>query len=175
MESKADHITENWFHKEAQPLFDELQKESERGRVLLGAAFLNDVLREILASFLRSDQNAVDELLGDNKPLSTFHSRIALCYCLGLITKREYCDLNNINRMRNYFAHRRQSLSFADQKISHLCGSLQTFHGLKNTGLYKAMRGQPGGRFLVTVAILVGLLSVRVSSIKPVIPDERSS
>ena len=107
---------------------EELKKESPRAAVILGASFLDIKLRELIASFL-IDNRVVDSLLGGidggEAPLSTFSSRTKLAYCLGLLTKDEYDDLNMIRKIRNEFAHKLHNLSFDDQKVVEWCNSLK--------------------------------------------------
>jgi mannitol operon repressor len=114
--------------------YKELQKETPRGAVIVGAAFLDAGLREILANFLIDEKNAVDELIGSEEkvdcPLSFFGARIKAAYCLGLISKDERDDLNLIRRVRNRFAHKLHDLSIDDKKIIDWCNSLQTPKGL---------------------------------------------
>jgi DNA-binding MltR family transcriptional regulator len=52
-------------------------------------------------------------------------ARIRAAYCLGLITKDQYDDLNLIRRIRNKFAHRLHDLSFKDKEILDWCNSLK--------------------------------------------------
>ena len=78
--------------------FDELQNESPRAAVIIAGAFLDSQLRDLLSNFLVDDPKVVDEFLGSEKnpdrPLSSFSSRIKAAYCLGLISKSIYQDLN---------------------------------------------------------------------------------
>ncbi|MEO6808839.1 MAG: transcriptional regulator, partial [Isosphaeraceae bacterium] len=87
-------------------------QESERGAALIAAAFLDDALLELLRAVLVDEPEIVTRLVGDetgsnNAPLSTFATRINLCYCLGLLDPDTQHDLKLIGRIRNKFAHRR--------------------------------------------------------------------
>jgi DNA-binding MltR family transcriptional regulator len=78
--------------------YEELQNESARAAVIIASAFLDAQLRDLISKSFVDDHKIVDELLGaeDNSdgPLSTFSSRIKAAYCLGLISKSMYYDLN---------------------------------------------------------------------------------
>lgn len=108
---------------------EEFQNESPRACVILGAAFLDIKLRELIASFLINERKVVDDLLGTEKkvdsPLATFSARIRAAYCLGLVSKEQFDDLNVIRKIRNQFAHRLHDLSFDDNKIRDWCNSLK--------------------------------------------------
>ena len=108
--------------------FNEIQNESERGAVIIAGAFLDAQLRNLLSKSMINDTKYVDKLLGtDNDPrgyLSSFNSRILAAYCLELISKSMYDDLNLINRIRNPFAHKLHGFSFDDPKIVKWCKSL---------------------------------------------------
>jgi len=104
----------------------ELQKESDRGAALVGAALLDTRLEHLLLSHMVPGKVANDLLLGGNAPLGTFSSRISACLALGLITSAERRDLNLIRGIRNEFAHREHGLTFDDERISGLCSSLNS-------------------------------------------------
>lgn len=113
-----------------QGFFENFQNESPRAAIIMGAAFLDAQLRELIANFLIDEKNVVEELLGNDdkgeRPLSSFSSRTKTAYCLGLISRDEYEDLNIIRKIRNRFAHRLHDISIDDDKIKGWCHSLQT-------------------------------------------------
>lgn len=57
-------------------LFDNVKKESDRGAVLLCAAWLDDALTEMLRRRLVDDEEIVNKLFGPDEPLGTFSSKI---------------------------------------------------------------------------------------------------
>jgi len=121
-ESEIDPISD-W-----QGFYDELHEETPRGAVILGAAFLDAQLRELLADFMIDESKIVDSLVGSEKelekPLSNFGARIKASYCLGLISKKMYDDLRTINKLRNKFAHRLHDFTFEDEEVVSWCKSL---------------------------------------------------
>ncbi|MEW6092543.1 MAG: MltR family transcriptional regulator [Chloroflexota bacterium] len=129
---------------------NEFAHESDRASIILGAAYLDDLLEQLIAGFLVDDQNAMGELLDGNRPyapLSTFSARITAAYCLGLIDYTQYQDLKTIKRIRNLFAHGLQGLSFQNENIIQECQKLKT-HRMAH--IPKDVREE----FLLTVLIL---------------------
>ena len=146
--------------------FEEFQKETPRAAVIISGAFLDFLLRDLIGSFMVDDAKKVDELLGTDDgseaPLSSFSARIKTAYCLGLITKREFDDLNLIRRIRNKFAHRLHGYSFENREIIEWCNSLQTpimFKEILPIG-NKSYRD----RYVFTVSMLVNQLGLRILS-----------
>jgi len=101
----------------------EFQNESERAAAVLGAAYLDDLLRQILEAFFVGDKPAMKELLSDLTALGTYSVRSRVAYAAGLITADERDDLAQVGAIRNKFAHRKESLSFDEPPISDHCGN----------------------------------------------------
>ena len=121
-----DHLVETHPHlKEFLPFLDNLNKESERGAVLISASYLEGQLKEIIAAFL-CEVDASEKILdgGFNAPLGTFAARIAAAAALALISENEYQDLETIRKIRNKFAHNHRK-TFLDQDIVDLCRNLK--------------------------------------------------
>jgi hypothetical protein len=107
-------------------LYDTFTQESDRGVAIVGAAYLDENLAVLLESFLIEDEQRVHELLGAGQfaPLGSFSARTKAAYCLGLISKNEYEDLNTIRGIRNDFAHQRKDVSFAHADVEQKCRQL---------------------------------------------------
>lgn len=107
--------------------YEEFQKESDRACAIVGAAFLDEHLRQLIVEFLVDDDKEVEKLVDQTGGgLSSFSSRISAAYCLGLISKKHKNDLNIIRKIRNDFAHRLHGISFEDQRISSQCQNLES-------------------------------------------------
>lgn len=104
---------------------EEFREEGDRAAVIIGAAFLDELLRRLITSFLIDDKKKVKRL-----PLGTFANKIGFAYCLGLISEDEHHDLEIIRDMRNKFAHKMHGLSLADQEIREKCSKLVCPHKL---------------------------------------------
>jgi mannitol operon repressor len=102
---------------------DEFNKESARGAALAAAAFLDDLLRDIINAFLLSNDSRRKLTDGFNAPLGTLSARIAACHALGLISDQEARECKLIRKVRNEFAHKLK-MSFDDEKVRGLCSTL---------------------------------------------------
>lgn len=106
------------------PYLDELNKESPRGKVLISTGYLEQMLKDILVSFLMEDKVVDDLFEGGNAPLGTFSARAKLSYTLGLISEAEFHDIDLIRRIRNDFAHDMKA-SFDNDGVKNRCGLLK--------------------------------------------------
>lgn len=106
--------------------YQEYSKESDRSAAILIAGMTQFWLRELLRALFVDDPKAVENLLDNDRPLSSFGGQILAAYCLGLITKHEKDDLLIIKNIRNRFAHQLHGLSFNDKSISDECDKLNT-------------------------------------------------
>jgi mannitol operon repressor len=110
--------------------FDEFNNESPRAAVIVSCAFLDTLLRDLIATHLVNNKAVIDELLGSEKkadrPLSSFGARITTAYLLGLIKEEQYQDLKHIKTIRNKFAHEIHGFSFDNEEIIKLCNLLQS-------------------------------------------------
>ena len=109
--------------KEFAPFLDDLNKESERGAVLISVSYLERQLKEIISAFLCEGDASSRLLDGFNAPLGTLAARAAAAAALGLISGREYRELETIRKIRNQFAHDHRT-SFSDQGVVDRCRNL---------------------------------------------------
>jgi DNA-binding MltR family transcriptional regulator len=136
---------------------EEFQGESDRAAAIVGAAYLDECLRQLIASFLIEDSTAVDRLLGMSGPLGTFFARMEASYCTGLISKNEYHDLEIIGEIRNEFAHGLHGLSFSDAWVRDKCSKLQLWKPASQWLELDTARS----RFTVTTSALLMQLKMR--------------
>jgi hypothetical protein len=98
--------------------------ESDRAAAVLGASLLDARLENLFKVKLIGD---TDSLLGINRPLSTFSSRINLALALQWIDSETADDLNTIRDIRNDFAHHLDhELSFETTSIANRCENLHS-------------------------------------------------
>ena len=113
-------------------VFDEFDKETNRGCVLVALAHIEELLREILYAFF-TDNKATTELIdGFNAPLGTLASKSKACFALGLITKKEYKTIEYCRKIRNIFAHSSYGVSFNEPSIIKLCKKINIKNQLKD-------------------------------------------
>src|SRR5688500_18309508 len=84
---------------------DLFQNESDRAAGVLGPAFLDELLKELLLAIVVDANLADTELLSSSRPLGSFAARIDAVYSFGLISARDRRDLHSIRKVRNQFAH----------------------------------------------------------------------
>ena len=114
-----------WFHK-AIAFRQTLDRETDRGGALMAAAYLDTKLvEELLRKCFVNESETADDLLGQNKPLGTFSSRIDLAYLLGHLGKDIRRDLHLARRIRNDFAHVVDLIDFTHPPIAARCRELR--------------------------------------------------
>jgi Mannitol repressor len=130
--------------------------------VLICGSFLDKALGALLLAHL-VDGETSRQLIDPNRqgPLAFFRSRIDAAYCLGLISKGAFNNLQNIRQIRNLFAHSHETIDFADEEVAALCSKL-TFPGTQSGA--KFLHVTPGrGRFVFVTAWLFGYLTQRLN------------
>src|SRR5438132_7299919 len=83
----------------------EFHEAPDRVLAIVGAAYLDSLLEELLRSVFVENKEEADHLLSPDRALGSNGSRYQLAYCLGLIEKEQRDDLKMIARIRNAFAH----------------------------------------------------------------------
>lgn len=124
------------WEKYAAPIFETLEKESDRGSVLVGAAYLDNILEKILKFRLNSKDDKtkiVDELFKFDSPLGSFSSKIKMSYCLELISKDAYCDFETIRKIRNACAHSSDNIFFGSKDVIQYSVNLKGWEKSINT------------------------------------------
>ena len=118
------HLLDSHPHlKEFAPFLDDLNRESERGAVLISVSYLERQLKQIVLALLCEGDTSVRLLEGFNAPLGTLAARSAAAAALGLISEQEHRELETIRKIRNQFAHDHR-MSFSDQNIVDRCRNL---------------------------------------------------
>lgn len=101
-----------------------LSQESDRGSVLMAAAFIEDKLGQLLESFFVDNKKVRERILKGNGPLATFSTKIDLAFLLGLIPENILNDLHKLRKIRNEFAHNASPLNFETPSIKDRTNSL---------------------------------------------------
>jgi DNA-binding MltR family transcriptional regulator len=137
-----------------------LNAETDRGCALMAAAYLDAELESLLRVHFVQNKTVADDLLGQNRPLGTFSSRIDLAYALGLIPTTSFRDLHLIRKIRNDFAHKAAPLSFEYDPMAARCREL-----CHAEVLGKAAR--PRARFTRSVLGVLAPIQVAIQTSKP--------
>jgi mannitol operon repressor len=110
--------------KEFTDFLPTMNKESERGVVLICCSFIDELLRRVLLAFLVDDKKHVTLIDGFNAPLGTFAARIRAASALGLLAPDEAAECDLLRKVRNFFSHEVR-VSFEDDAIVKLCDKLR--------------------------------------------------
>jgi hypothetical protein len=98
-----------------------LENYDDRGKAIVGSSLLENFLSELLLTNLKNSQ--ISEKLVNN---STLNRKIDLAMSLGVITEREFYDLNLIKIVRNKFAHE-MLITFDDPEVQDFCKELTLY------------------------------------------------
>ena len=153
-------MTQKPFHethphlKEFTAFIDMLNKESDRGAVLISTGYLEEQLKQTLLAYFIEEKSVVSLVEGGNAPLGTFSARITSCYALGLINEDELHDLNQIRRIRNEFAHGIH-VSFEIQSTIDRCKTLRFKAGDYDSEKLGEIRVPSSGQFRTAATALI--------------------
>jgi len=141
--------------EDALDFLKEFEGESDRAAAVLGAAYLDECLKQLIVGFLIDDSKAVKNLLGDFGVLGSFSAKIEVSYCMGLLREEEYHNLRIIKKIRNRFAHRLHGYSFSEASVRDMCSELRDLKDAPPLG------GDARSQFMTAVAFLVVALDWR--------------
>jgi len=102
----------------------EYAEPNDRAIAIVGPAFLDTLLTEILINFLVDDENEIQRLMQPEGPLGTYGAKVSACYCLGLIGETVKSDLRLVAKILNRFAHDLRA-DFSDKQIKSWCNLLR--------------------------------------------------
>ena len=111
--------------EDTQKVYDVLNHESDLACVLIGTSYLSELLGSAIMTVLRDSNVTKNLLMPDRGAIGGFKTRADFAYCLKLINKSDYQDLNTIAKIRNLFAHKHLFLDFTDKEIEEACNTLQ--------------------------------------------------
>ncbi len=101
------------------------EHDNDREIVIVGCAYIESLIKEIVEATFIDDPKEAGELLSDSiGPLSGLVPRARLLYLLGVIPELVYKDIKAVGKIRNEFAHK-VTASFTDNKVQQLCGNLK--------------------------------------------------
>lgn len=129
-----------------------MRAESDRGAVLVAAAYIDEALEDLILSYFVNDRRVAERLLTYPGPCSTLASRCDLAYCLGIFGKDVYTDIRTITKIRNNFAHTKEGATFERQDISDLCSNLT--RAMREAGT-KFIGVKPRTLFLVSAGTII--------------------
>lgn len=186
---KVENEARDSWERSGVPIFDILEKESDRGAVLVGTAYLENLLEKQLKYHFDPDSKKtkiVDELFKFESALGTFSSKIKICYCLNLITKDMYSDFEIIRKIRNLCAHSANKIFFGSKEIVSLTVNLKGWEKSLNNdnderkkitkeilktknGSEEFLQFREKTRFLLTLSFWLGYLIAIVEKIDTIL------
>jgi hypothetical protein len=89
-------------------ILKELSSSRPRATAVVGFAYLDSLLNELLRLRLTDEEEFEEETIRMSSAM-----RIKLCYLTGIIDKEEKVILDSIRKIRNHFAHNLEISSFA--------------------------------------------------------------
>lgn len=97
-----------------------LERESDRGSVIVSCALLDDALEQRLKYRLAPSPEKEDELFaGAYAPLNNFSAKIDFAYRVGVISLNTRKSLHLIRKLRNDFAHSSSEITFKTESVRH--------------------------------------------------------
>jgi hypothetical protein len=102
----------------------EVDKQTDRGAAIVGAAYVDLVLREAITARLIDNTALMNTLFENRGPLQDFGARIQVAFALGVYGTRAYKDLCIIKDVRNAFAHSAEAMDFDHADVQRLCDGL---------------------------------------------------
>jgi hypothetical protein len=97
------------------------ESSDDRSCAILCASYVDDCLDVMIRNALMGNKDAIDGLLSDMMPLSSFSAKINIAFCLNLVHDTVYEDLHRIRKIRNAFAHRVADLTFGTDPVRSWC------------------------------------------------------
>lgn len=144
------------FPPDFDEFLQEFQRESDRAAAILGAAYIDARLEELLRAKFVSGPKFVEDLITGQGGLSSFSARIGVAYAVGLIDSIVALDLHLVRRIRNDFSHKRQGLSFDTPVMANRVNEFRTLAALRDsTGEPLPLELPPRKRFNLAVGVLV--------------------
>lgn len=155
------------FYDRLRTFLDATNSETDRGRALVAASLIEEMLNELLRGFLLNNSASKKLIDQSNGPLATFAAKSCASRALGLISHEEFSDIELVRRIRNDFAHN-VMCSFDDEKIRRQAAQLKI--GMSELDAlergHEARVGDPKQRFSMVITSLVISLYNRAHHVK---------
>ncbi|HIE57087.1 MAG TPA: hypothetical protein EYP88_02470 [Anaerolineales bacterium] len=136
-----------------------LHNKNDRSTAILGAAFLEAHMGQLLNNFFVQECQDEKILLSADSPLGRLKTRTQMAYCLGLISKMEYHDLTLIAQIQRLFAEQLYGAAFTDDGIREKCFQLRIPREVQLPGETRI----PRQLFVFSTAILTQHLAWRTA------------
>lgn len=135
-----------------------IRNESDRAVAVLGPAYLDTLLEDVLRAYFRETKE-VESLLSSSGSLGAFSVRVDLVNALGLLDDNEAGQLHLIRKIRNQFAHNIDTYSFEDPKIKDRCRELKAVTAWGQDASIFAHAGAARSIFILALTLSVRAIS----------------
>jgi len=157
----GENLTEQMDHDAFAKFVGEFKEETDRAAVILAAAKLDVLLYQLFRKVLVPIPVPQDELLDQDRPLSSFGAKINLCHRLGLIDAEFAQALHMIRKIRNEFAHELANSKLSEgphrDRVRTLVmpfGRVRNFFDELIRGFFKGLPSGPSTEFRMVVCIM---------------------
>ena len=127
-------------------IIEQLSAESDRGSVILAAAWADELVTELLAAFLCDPLNGKEQLLKVGGPIGDLGAKIDLAYRLGLMRVSAHRSLNLLRRLRNDFAHLSAPLTFKTPSVEDRVGEMLRLNEALLSAVWENVRRLPAAK-----------------------------
>jgi DNA-binding MltR family transcriptional regulator len=162
-----------------------LGQESDRGCILVAAAWIDELLGDLIRARLIDHKQTIDNLFsGANAPIGTLSARINFAHAMGVIEEDEWKAMHSIRALRNAAAHfetakkkRGFYINFKADSVRNEIDNIAIVDAPLRAEFYRMFTPEEAAReiFLLGVAYLMGSLALRIESAERITPADRSS
>ena len=138
----------------------DIHGKSDRTVAIVAAALLNTHLEQLLTSFFVDDPNEARALLGNDRPLGNFGTRVRAAYLCGLISQEEQEDLWGVSQIDEAFTREMGELTFADPPVDALCLGMRMPEKILLAGEPRT----PRRMYVFSVGLLLRQLALRIDA-----------
>jgi hypothetical protein len=133
----------------------ENEKQTDRAVAIIGAAYVDLVLRDAITAKMLPDVDLLTELFENRGPLQDFGARIQVALAFGVCGPAAHHDLRTIKDIRNAFAHSAEAMDFHHEDVARLCATL--WYPKKIEFSNRPNPGTPRQQYTRAIALLTDL------------------
>ena len=150
---------------EFKEFYHEYSKESDKAAVIMGIEKLDNLLFQILNKILIPNPSQKDDLFDTDAPLSTFSSKINLCYRLGILDNLTTKSLNLMKRIKADMISEKANASLtsgaAADRVRELLSNLNYNQELiEFVQVFEVDSDDPGVRYRLLLVFFITKLTI---------------
>lgn len=157
---------------EFKEFYVEYSKESDKAAVIMGIEKLDNLLFQILNKILIPNPTQKDDLFDSDAPLSTFSSKINLCYRLGIVDNLTTKSLNLMKKIKSDMINEKANASLtsgaAADRVRELLSNLNYNQELLEfIQVFEVDSDDPGVRYRLLLVFFITKLTIIRDTITP--------